>query len=141
MKLFFLILFLFIAMQPVYAAIPVEVLSIYDGDTIRVKLDSGNKFSIRLLNIDCYETSKIYRAYKQAYDNNLSIEDVIKKGKIAREYLKRLHKDSKKAYFDFTGVDKYGRVLGIVYFDSLNVNEELKNKGYCMPYEYTEDLR
>ena len=57
------ILLLFILLTlPTYASIPVEVLKIYDGDTIKVKIDNGNKFSIRLVGIDCYETSKIHRA-------------------------------------------------------------------------------
>ena len=125
-------------MPSCFASIPVEVVRIVDGDTIKVKLESGNKFSIRLQGIDCYETSKIHRAYKQAYVNNISIDDVIENGNSATQYLKELHKKSNATSFDFRGIDKYGRVLGIVYFDNLNINQELKNKKLCMPYEYKE---
>ncbi len=66
---FLLLTSIFISLVPVcFASIPVEVLTIYDGDTIKVKLFSGNIFAIRLIGIDCYETSKIHRAYKQAYN-------------------------------------------------------------------------
>ncbi len=53
---------------------------IYDGDIIQAKVNNGNKFSIQLTGIDCYETSKIHRAYKQAYVDKLTINEVIKKG-------------------------------------------------------------
>ena len=85
MKSILLSLFLLLIIMPAYASIPVEVLKILDGDTIKVKLDSGNKFSIRLIGIDCYETNKINRAYKQAYVNDISIEEVVKRGEDARK--------------------------------------------------------
>lgn len=133
----FLILFALLFL-PAHASIPIEVLKVYDGDTIKVKLDSGNKFSIRLQGIDCYETSRIHRAYKQAYEGKVNIDEVIKKGNEAKSFLKSLYKKSNDISFDFMGVDKYGRVLGIVYFDNLNINEELLKKKVCMPYVFKE---
>ena len=38
-----------------------------------------NFFYLRLVGIDCYETKNINRAYKQAYTDNLTVEEVIKK--------------------------------------------------------------
>lgn len=39
-----LIIFIFIAISNFcFASIPTEVLKIYDGDTIKVKIDNGNK--------------------------------------------------------------------------------------------------
>ena len=46
-----------------------------DGDTVRVKIDTGNKFNIRLQGIDCFEVVKIHRAYRQAYLENLTIDE------------------------------------------------------------------
>lgn len=129
------ILFLYLS---AHASIPIDVLKIYDGDTIEVKINSGNKFSIRLQGIDCYETSKINRAYKQAYLNKVDIDEVIKKGNKAKVYLKNLNKNSNTASFDFMGIDKYGRALGIVYFGNININEELLKNNICMPYEFKE---
>lgn len=93
---------------------------------------------IRLVGIDCYETSKIHRAYKQAYIGKLDIDEVIKKGDKGKTYLKNLLKNSSSTSFDFMGVDMYGRVLGVVWFDELNINEELLKNGGCMPYTFKE---
>lgn len=112
-KILILLTILFLSLSA-HASIPIEVLKIYDGDTIKAKINSGNKFSIRLQGIDCYETSKIHRVYKQAYVNNIEIDEVIKKGNNAKTYLKNLYKNSNTAIFDFMRVDKYGRVLGVV---------------------------
>lgn len=136
MKKFLLLLVLL--SLPAFATIPIEVLEVYDGDTIKVKVNNGNEFLIRLQGIDCYETSKINRAYKQAYLNKIDIDEVIKKGNNTKTYLKNLHKNSNTASFDFMGVDIYGRVLGIVYFDDLNINKELLKNNVCIPYEFNE---
>jgi len=139
MKHVFLILILFIFINSVSALTQIKVLKIYDGDTIQAQTDGGNKFSIRLIGIDCFETSKINRAYKQAYINKLNIDNVIKKRNKAKIYLEELYKNNSKTSFDFVGVDKYGRVLGVLWFDNFNVNEELLNKGYCSRFEYKAD--
>ena len=58
---------------------PVEITKITDGDTVVAQI-GDNKFRVRLIGIDCYETSNNNRAYKQKYKNNLSIDEVIDKG-------------------------------------------------------------
>ena len=137
-KLFLTSVIIFFCCMPVFSEnrIPIEITKIYDGDTIEAKIDN-NKFKIRLIGIDCYETCKIHRAYKQAYENNLSVEDVIKQGKVSTFYLKNLYEKNKNApiTFVFKGIDKYGRVLGILYIGALNVNDELLKNGGCMLYE------
>ncbi len=116
--------------------IKIKLVKIIDGDTIIGKIDK-NEFSIRLNGIDCYETSKINRAYKQAYTENLSISEVVKKGNYAKTYVKYLYKQSNKnVYLEFKGLDTYKRVLGILYFDRLNINDELINKNICNVYNY-----
>ena len=119
--------------------IPIEIIKIHDGDTIRAKLKNGNEFNIRLVGIDCYETSKIHRAYKQAYIDKLDINDVIDKGLKAKEYLKELNKKEKDVSFLFMGLDKYNRVLGVLYFDNENINQKLVNENYCKVYEFREN--
>lgn len=117
--------------------IPIQLVKVYDGNTILVKIEN-EKFSVRLTGIDCYETRDINRAYKQAYQNNLKIDEVICKGKESKEYLEKLYENNKNnpICLDFKGIDKYGRVLGILYFDSLNVNNELIKNGGCLKYNY-----
>jgi len=116
--------------------IKINLVKIIDGDTIIAKIDK-NTFPIRLIGIDCYETSKINRAYKQAYNENLTIDEIIKNGNEAKKYIKELYKQSNKnVYLDFKGLDTYKRVLGIIYFGSLNINDELINKNICNAYKY-----
>ena len=116
--------------------IKINLVKIIDGDTIIAKIDK-NTFPIRLIGIDCYETSKINRAYKQAYNENLTIDEIIKNGNEAKKYIKELYKQSNKnVYLDFKGLDTYKRVLGIIYFGSLNINDELINKNICNVYKY-----
>lgn len=116
--------------------IPIEITKIYDGDTVEAKIDKNKPFKIRLIDIDCYETSKIHRAYKQAYCNHKSIDDVIAAGLDSKKYLQNLYDNNKSngTYLEFKGIDIYGRALGILYFDTLNVNENLKNSGGCLNY-------
>ncbi len=116
--------------------IPVKLVKILDGDTIKIKIDE-NEFPVRLIGIDCYESYKNERSYKQAYFNDISIEDVISRGQKSKDYLQNLYNNSSKnVYLDFKGLDKYKRALGIIYFDQDNVNEKLKNQGGCMIYHY-----
>lgn len=135
-----LILSLFcLGMMPVIAAnkVPIKIVSISDGDSIKAKIDE-NEFRVRLIGIDCYETCKIHRAYRQAYEHNLQVDDVVQKGNVSKQYLQNLYtrNKNKNIYLEFKGVDVYGRALGILYFDKMNVNEEMKKNGGCMFYEY-----
>ena len=137
---FLLIILLFMAI-PSFAdsKIPVTVIRIKDGDTIDVKLKNNNSFPVRLFGIDCFETSKFNRSYKQAYNNNLSIDKVIEKGIFSKQFLEKLYNSSNhQVFLEFMGFDTYKRVLGIIYFDDINVNEIMKNNGGCLPYEYNE---
>lgn len=113
---------------------PITITKVLDGDTVKAKIDN-NEFSIRLVNIDCFETSRINRAYKQAYENNLSIENVIEKGNLAKEELSR-QIDKHKMYMEFKGLDVYGRVLGVLYKDDFNLNNHMQNTDFCYAYFY-----
>ena len=86
-KIFLSILIFFLVVTPSCAAskTPVRIVKILDGDTVRAKIND-NIFSIRLIGIDCYETTPNNRAYKQAYNNNLTIDEVIKNGKFSKKY-------------------------------------------------------
>jgi len=136
----FLLSICLIFISPFYAnaEIPIEIIKIYDGDTIKTKLESGNKFNIRLIGLDCYETSKNNRAYKQAYEDKLDIKEVIEKGLKAKEYLKKLNKEAKDVSFEFRGIDKYSRILGVLYFENENINQKLVDENYCKIYEFRE---
>jgi len=118
--------------------IPITITKITDGDTVRVKMENGNKFALRLVGIDCYETYLSHRAKSQAYDNELDVDEVIRKRLNAKEYLKELKNNAKDISFEFKGIDKYGRGLGILYFDNANINQKLIDEKYCKVYYYKE---
>lgn len=118
--------------------IKIEIIKITDGDTVKAKLENNNKFSIRLQGIDCAESYTNNRAYKQAYQENQSIDEIVKNGLNVKKYLTNLHKNTKNVSFIFRGIDKYGRVLGVLYFDKTNINQKLIDDGLCKPYIYKE---
>ena len=108
-----------------------EVVSVYDGDTIRVKVDLGFGFSnngsngkgmsIRLFGIN---TPEVRGAEKV-------------QGKISRDYLRSriLGKTiTLKTVKDHTG--KYGRYLGKIYLNGEYINETLVEKGYGVYKDY-----
>ena len=134
-KIFLSILIFFLVVTPSYAAskTPVKIVKILDGDTVRAKIND-NIFSIRLIGIDCYETTPNNRAYRQAYNNNLTIDEVIKNGKFSKKYLINLYKKSNVQTFEFMGLDYYKRPLGVLYFDNVNINQKMLNHGGCLKF-------
>lgn len=118
--------------------IPITIIKITDGDTVQVKLQSGNKFALRLIGIDCYETYLSHRAKSQAYDEKLNVNEIIKKGLLAKKYLSELKNNVNDVAFEFRGIDKYSRVLSVLYFDDININQKLVDEKYCKVYEYKE---
>ncbi len=114
----------------------INVVSVTDGDTVKVRF-SENIAPIRLVGIDCYETSPIKRAHKQATEYNIPIEEVVKRGQTAKIMLEKLvYDNADNIRFRCDGVDKYGRILGTLYTDKLNINEKMLTSGYCPAYVY-----
>lgn len=134
-KISFILLIVFVLCSASYAAskTPVKIVKILDGDTVRAKIND-NIFSIRLIGIDCYETTPNNRAYRQAYNNNLTIGEVIKNGKFSKKYLINLYKKSNVQTFEFMGLDYYKRPLGVLYFDDVNINQKMLNHGGCLKF-------
>jgi micrococcal nuclease len=92
-----------------YEALVVRVI---DGDTLDLFIDLGFKVGfntrIRLIGIDTPEKNFPY-------------------GKVVKDYLTNLL-EGNKIYLDVTKKDKYGRYLGVVYFnrgDEQSVNDHL----------------
>ena len=114
----------------------IKITKVTDGDTVK-GIINGKEMSIRLSGIDCYETSKRDRAYKQAYLNKMSIEDVVKRGKESKEILTNILKSNNNITVRFTDVDKrYNRNVGIIYAGDININEYMVQNGGCMMFEY-----
>lgn len=115
----------------------VDIIKVYDGDTVMVKNKDGVFERVRLKGIDCYETSKINRAYKQAYQNNITIEDVIKNGIKSKQILQNYVDNNKNIYqLQRFEIDKYGRTIGVIYCGDTNINKYMMNQGRCLEYKY-----
>lgn len=132
-KLFFIIFLLFLFVAPSFAKTKIEVLKIYDGDTILAKIDS-NIFRIRLIDIDCFEGTKSERAKWQAKKFKMSLDEIVEGGNIAGQILSQ-KLENKSVSFEFRGIDKYNRVLGYIYIDNRNINKEMLETPYCKVYK------
>ena len=110
----------------------VEITKISDGDTVKVMLD-GEELGIRLLKIDCFETSKNRRAIKQSEYYHLSLGEVFKKGNYSKQKLKDKLSKHKKVKLEWQKKDKYNRILGSIYtLSGENINDYMLNDGGCM---------
>lgn len=102
-----------------------NVTRVVDGDTIHA-LCNGKDVKIRLAVIDSYESKKNQRAFKQAYEQHITLEEVIARGKRATEITKQELEGKKiKVVSSPTNKDRYGRALGSVYVDNVDINEKL----------------
>jgi len=100
------------------------LVSVTDGDTVRLDIDLGfnvilHNMPIRLIGIDAPDARN-------------------PEGLVAKTYMKELLPVGTAitliSYKDKT--EKYGRILGIVIISetSMNVNQEMVNKGHAVPY-------
>ena len=105
----------------------VDVISVYDGDTITVNVDLGfsmslNKLKIRLTGVDTAEMKSTDEALK-------------KKAVAARDFI-REQILNKRVLLECYGQDKYGRWLGKIFApDGSCLNEELIKKGFAYAYD------
>ena len=132
------VLIVILLMPAIFAAQTesIRITKVTDGDTVK-GIVNGKEISIRLTGIDCYETSKRDRAYKQAYLNKMTIEEVVQRGKDSKEILTNLLRKNNNITVQFTDIDKrYKRNVGILYAGEVNVNEYMMQKGGCMCFEY-----
>lgn len=118
----------------------VKVIKVCDGDTVQVEYNN-EIHSIRFLGVDCYETRKINRAYKQAYLNKITIEEVVRRGKYSKQFLNEYLQQSPVVKLEPGGKDIYNRDLGTLYSDNININKLMVDKGMCMPYEYNNKTK
>ena len=113
--------------------LPITLLKVTDGDTIKA-LVNGEKESIRLLDIDCYETSKNPRAIWQSEYYHLSVGKVMQKGEYSKQRLKDLLGKRKDLKLEWSRRDRYKRILGRVYLDDRNINDYMLSEGGCEKY-------
>ena len=91
-----------------------ECVYVYDGDTVLVDA-GGKKTKIRLYGIDAPELSQEF-------------------GDKSRALLSRLV-EKKRITVSVTGEDKYGRLIGVVFFDGMDVNALMLKNGAAWHYK------
>ena len=97
-----------------------KVVKIADGDTLTLLTSSNQQVKIRLAGIDTPER-------KQPF------------GKRAKQALAKLA-FQKQVLVEVEAKDRYGRTIGVVFVDGLNVNAELVKQGMAWVYrKYTND--
>ena len=99
--------------------VPVEVVSVIDGDTIKIEYD-GKEETVRYLLIDTPETNHP-RLGEQPLGSEATAENkrIIESGDVTIE-------------FDVGGrFDDYGRMLAYIYVDGESVQEQLLESGYA----------
>lgn len=100
------------------------VLSVYDGDTIHATINIGlfkmvvSDATIRLHGIDAPEIRGSERP----------------QGLISADWL-RSQIDGKSIVLEVFGEDKYGRLLGVIWLDGRNINQEMIANDYAKPYD------
>lgn len=118
-KLFFLSL-LVLTTPALAQDIACKVVGVSDGDTITCLTSSNTQIKVRLNQIDAPES-------KQAFgtQSKKSLSDMV---------------FSKQIIVKSTGTDRYGRTLGEIYIDNVNVNKKQVANGMAWAYrEYLTD--
>lgn len=99
-----------------------KVVSITDGDTFTLLDENNQQIKIRLAEIDCPENSQPF-------------------GKAAKKYLGSLI-FSKTVRVEFSEKDRYGRVIGKVFYGQLYISEEMIKAGYAWHFKkYSNSIK
>ena len=109
-----------------------HVTKVYDGDTITCDIDCGlsivlKQQKIRLYGINAPEVKGIEKIEK----GGLKARDALADKILNKTIILHTIKDKK---------GKYGRYLGIVYLDDVNINQWLVDNGYAEIYLDSENL-
>jgi micrococcal nuclease len=107
------------------------VIDVYDGDTVTVDLDLGFHVwkrgeKIRLAHIDAPELKGESQAEGKAAGDFL--RDLVLNKNVIIQTIKSSSGSDKQ--------EKYGRYLGIIWLDGVNVNDLLVNKGHAIRRDY-----
>jgi len=135
--LLFVILFLACTSIPTSKAairtVTGTVTKITDGDTIHLTTPEQTKLKIRLYGIDAPETDKI---------NNKTGRVNIPGQPYGEESMNALANKimDKKVKVDILDIDKYRRMVGMIYLDERNINLEMVREGYAEAFiEYLRE--
>ena len=95
-----------------------KVVGVADGDTITILTDAKVQIKIRLYGIDCPEKGQDFGTKAKKFTSDFCF--------------------GKKVRVKNKGTDRYKRMLGIVYVNSGNLNEELLINVLAWQYKYNK---
>ncbi|PZR41782.1 MAG: micrococcal nuclease [Azospira oryzae] len=113
MRLLTVSLFLFAFSS--FAQLSGKVVAVADGDTFTLLTDSKKRIRVRLYGIDCPEKTQDF-------------------GVVARKFLADLIFD-RQVFVKQKNMDQYGRTIGVVTMNKVNVNEALLHAGLAWHYK------
>lgn len=127
------IFFLMLSTSPCIAKDPIRsiegtVIKVSDGDTIQVMDDLGTKIKVRFYGIDCPETEKSNKRTGHVSKQGQPYGDEAFRalqGKLQRQKVK----------LDVMAVDRYGRIVSIVWLNNRNINLEMAAEGWAWAYK------
>ncbi|HPD97797.1 MAG TPA: thermonuclease family protein [Synergistales bacterium] len=130
----FLLLLILLCQDPGQAAmLRVQVLEVFDGDTIRVSMPGGKQETVRYIGIDTPETHHPDRGVEELGKEASKANNELVFGRHVF-----LETDVEKR-------DRYGRMLAYVWIEKEGkiymVNEILLRMGYAMPFTFPPNLK
>jgi len=101
-----------------------KVVKVYDGDTIWVAFNYRGKYIRVKIRLDGIDTPELRSS------NKIEKEKAIK----ARDYLKRII-DNRIITLHCGKFDKYGRLLGKIYYNNININDKMISTKHAVAYD------
>ncbi len=118
--------------EPTYDFTEGKVLKVYDGDTLTLAVFDHNRlvrYNVRLYGIDCAEMKgSTVSSKRKATEAKKFVENMILNKIVKINILNNKTVDGSKIK------DKYGRLLAIIYYNNINVADELLRSGLATEY-------
>ncbi|MGQ9819545.1 MAG: thermonuclease family protein [Candidatus Kapaibacteriales bacterium] len=121
--------------EPTEAILISNVVGISDGDTFSI-FYKNQKWKVRVLYVDCFETQKNERLTEQARKARISIDSALSLGLKAKEFAKQTLLDKKvelRRDFSQPNLDYYGRLLRITIINGERYDSLLRVNNLVVP--------
>jgi endonuclease YncB( thermonuclease family) len=108
----------------------VDCIGVADGDTWKFEM-KGEQFSIRVLNVDCFETRRGSRLESQAEAAGITPDSALVLGNFAKHLADSLMTGKKVTMvrdYDEDNLDTYGRLLRITIVDGMRLDSLMQVK-------------
>lgn len=98
-----------------------KVVKIYDGDTIAIKDDKGKMIRVQVAYIDAPDMDEKTAQKQPIYGESIkALSDMV---------------FNKEVIIESFGIDKHGRVEGMIFLEQMNVNVEMARRGMAEIYD------